>query len=91
MTNLPEPYQGQPPQQWIAPAPPPPPPPAGVPVYYFPPQQQPVMWQQPTRPRYVSGLTTGQHVAFGILTACTLGLAAPFWALAAFLGRRRIG
>jgi hypothetical protein len=40
--------------------------------------------------RHVSGLTTGQHIFWGILTVCTLGLAAPLWALAAFLGRRRI-
>jgi hypothetical protein len=40
--------------------------------------------------RYVGGLTTGQHIKHGIATVLTAGLWAPFWALTAWLGRRRI-
>ena len=40
--------------------------------------------------RYVSGLSTGQHIGHGIATVLTCGLWAPFWALSYWLGRRRI-
>jgi len=40
--------------------------------------------------QYVSGMTTGQHMAWAIATLLSCGVAAPFWVLFAFLGRRRI-
>ncbi len=44
----------------------------------------------PPKPQHVSGLSTGGHIMMAILTVFTCGLAAPIWALVAFLGRRRI-
>lgn len=44
----------------------------------------------PAQAAYVSGLSTGGHLAHGLLTLCTLGLWAPIWFLSYWLGRRRI-
>lgn len=48
------------------------------------------MQPQYRQPVHVSGLTTGGHILFAVATLFTCGLALPFWALAAFLGRRRV-
>jgi len=51
---------------------------------------QPPPAVRPPKAVYVSGLTTGAHIRHGVLTAVTLGLWAPIWLLAWWLGRRRI-
>ncbi len=54
--------------------------------------QVPVWYQAPTpaQPRGVGGMTYGEHIFWAVLSVLTLGLAAPLWALKAFLGRRRL-
>lgn len=57
------------------------------PVYAVQPAQ---VVRAPVRHHYISGLDNGQHLRWFVASLLTLGIAAPFWAMAAWSSRRSI-